>query len=372
MNNNNNKKLNYQVSILQTIAIILVVLGHTEKSGHTALSILNWVPIYSCHLPIFLFLSGYLYHPDHDRSPIPFIIKKAKTLLIPFYLINGLFLLIQTIMNNNGFNIGRSFSFSYWILQPWKYTQPLTFAIPTWFIFALFLSYIFFCLIRYLLSFALKNELVRDITLLFILICAGILSVHYINSTNAPEYQVVYLRSIIMMPFIQMGYVYKKHIEKMDNAANIIYFPTLLLIQLIIILTATEPNLTFGLYGIKDFVNAGIPYYITGMTGIAFWLRISRILSSSSKESTFVTYIGQHTKSIMMFHLSGFFILNCLIHVISKVLDISRIFYNFNYDKFHSNFYYTAADNPRAVLFYLIFGIGFSLIISMIVDKIKD
>ena len=158
MNTSKKKELNYQVSLLQAIAIILVVLGHTEKSGHTALSILNWAPIYSCHLPIFLFLSGYLYRSDYDRSPISFILKKVKTLLIPFYLINGLFLLIQAVMNDNGFSIGRSFSFSYWISQPWDHAQPMTFAIPTWFIFALFLAYIVFCLIRCLVSFIIKNE----------------------------------------------------------------------------------------------------------------------------------------------------------------------------------------------------------------------
>ena len=371
MNTNKKKELNYQVSLLQAIAIILVVLGHTEKSGHTALSILNWAPIYSCHLPIFLFLSGYLYRSDYDRSPISFILKKVKTLLIPFYLINGLFLLIQAVMNDNGFSIGRSFSFSYWISQPWDHAQPMTFAIPTWFIFALFLAYIVFCLVRCLISFIIKNELIRDIALFVVFICAGILSVHYINLNNPPEIQIVYLRSVIMIPFIQLGHIYKKYLEGKDNINNIVYFSVLLLIQVVVILKAKEPALKFGLYGIKDMVNSGVPFYITGITGTAFWLRISRILSSNTKESKLVSYIGQNTKSIMMFHLFGFFLLNCLITVISKAVDISRIFYNYNNDRFHSDLYYTAAENPRATLFYLIFGIGFSLIMAMIINRTK-
>ena len=371
MSNHKKKELNYQICLLQTIAIIMVVMGHTEKSGHTALSILNWAPIYSCHLPIFLFISGYLYRADHDRSPVNFIWKKIKTLLLPYYAINGLFLLIQTLMNKGDFNLGSDFSFSNWILQPWKTTQPLTFAIPSWFIFALFLAYIIFCLARTLLSFIIKNELIRDTFFLVLTICIGVLSVHYINLNDAPEIQVVYLRSVIMIPFIQLGFMYKKYLEEMDTLNNILYFSILFVIQLVLILTIKEPSLRFGLYGIKDFVNAGIPFYIAGVTGTAFWLRITRILASGKGNSRIITYIGQNTKHIMMFHLFGFFLLNSLINAIYKTVDISRIIYSFNTDTFHSSFYYTAADNPRATVFYLIFGIGFSIIISLLINWVK-
>ena len=49
------KKLNYQMLILQTIGIILVVVGHVGGIGLFS----DWFPISSFHMPLFVFISGY-------------------------------------------------------------------------------------------------------------------------------------------------------------------------------------------------------------------------------------------------------------------------------------------------------------------------
>lgn len=71
---------NKKISFLQTFGIILVVLGHTEKTG-TSFFIRDL--IYSFHMPLFIFISGYLlkFTTEGKIGDIQlniFIIKKLK------------------------------------------------------------------------------------------------------------------------------------------------------------------------------------------------------------------------------------------------------------------------------------------------------
>lgn len=76
------------------------------------------------------------------------LFEKIKNLLIPYYFINGGFLIFQTIIRRYGFEIGEIFSLKTWILSPWIHIQPSTFSIPTWYLPALFIAEIYFIIIR--------------------------------------------------------------------------------------------------------------------------------------------------------------------------------------------------------------------------------
>lgn len=83
---------NKKISFLQTFGIILVVLGHTEKTG-TSFFIRDL--IYSFHMPLFIFISGYLlkFTTEEKIGDIQlntFVIKKFKRLIIPYLLISSL------------------------------------------------------------------------------------------------------------------------------------------------------------------------------------------------------------------------------------------------------------------------------------------
>ena len=51
-----------QISILQCLAIIFVVVGH--RGGINLLN--EWFPINSFHMPLWFFISGYLYKVDES------------------------------------------------------------------------------------------------------------------------------------------------------------------------------------------------------------------------------------------------------------------------------------------------------------------
>lgn len=77
-----NKIINKEISFLQAIGIILVVLGH---SGKHIPYLTKW--IYSFHMPLFMFISGYLFNYNISGYK-DFFIKKTKRLLVPYFIIS--------------------------------------------------------------------------------------------------------------------------------------------------------------------------------------------------------------------------------------------------------------------------------------------
>lgn len=73
------------IDVLKGIAIVLVVMGHlyipfTDYLNET----LNQL-IYSFHMPLFIFLSGFVFHSAGDLSTIKnSVTKRCITLLIPY------------------------------------------------------------------------------------------------------------------------------------------------------------------------------------------------------------------------------------------------------------------------------------------------
>ena len=103
MNNNN-----ILVSFLQAFGIILVVIGHSYYGNTEGLWTYAW--IYSFHMPLFMFISGYLLQYGAENksialSSVPlygsggFIWKKVKRLLIPYITISTVAFSLKPLFN---------------------------------------------------------------------------------------------------------------------------------------------------------------------------------------------------------------------------------------------------------------------------------
>ena len=89
-------RLDY-IDALKGFAILLVVMGHvipwSFRSTETALAvsptpILLWHIIYSFHMPLFMFISGFLFGQSHFNSFKEYVVKmwkKTKMLLLPYF-----------------------------------------------------------------------------------------------------------------------------------------------------------------------------------------------------------------------------------------------------------------------------------------------
>ena len=366
---NINSQYDVRMMYLSGLAIIFVVFGHMSGVPTGIFTFDEWFPFYSFHMPLFLFISGYFYKEKNDQEIGRFLLKKTKNLLLPYYICNLIFLVLQTGLSKLGFSIGHTFSFYNWIVWPWVHTQPYTFAIPSWYLIAFFICCVVYSSLRKLFLLIIKASAVKEYLLLLLLLLIGFTAVFIHKQYNAGDTATVYLRSAVMLFFIQLGFIYKKILEKHDTMRNIPYFAILFGLRFITILIAIAKGgkLTFGLFELKDFGNTGISFYVAGILGIALWLRIATLLASYPKKITILAIIGNNSKYIMLFHVFGFFILNTIWFGLTHIISLLE----FDKEQFFSQIYYCASGIPQISLVYLVFGIGFSLLLVLLIEKIK-
>lgn len=73
------KERNRAIDILKAVAIILVVMGHMGFVPRLGAAFEYYFPIYSYHMPLFLFCSGYLFR-DMDWSDFGwFVWRKTRS-----------------------------------------------------------------------------------------------------------------------------------------------------------------------------------------------------------------------------------------------------------------------------------------------------
>ena len=109
MENSPKKKWNNQISVAKAIGIVLMVVGH---SGCPL--ILNRL-IYSFHIPLFFFLSGYFMRfPDSNKDLSSSIIRKLKGLYIPYVKWSVVFLLFHNAFYKWHILTSNDHSYSWW------------------------------------------------------------------------------------------------------------------------------------------------------------------------------------------------------------------------------------------------------------------
>ena len=97
---------NPTIDIAKGIAIILVVYGHVIEHSMTPLFFQNFFQnpvfklIYTFHMPLFVFISGYLMAGSLSRHSIDDVFKsRFKSLFIPFVVLAALCAILTTVLN---------------------------------------------------------------------------------------------------------------------------------------------------------------------------------------------------------------------------------------------------------------------------------
>lgn len=363
-------KFNYQMCILSAIGMIAVMLGHIDggyinESPQGIITLGGWLPYYSYHMPLFIFISGYFYNKDFENHISCFLRKKFRTMILSFYAINGAFFLFQSLIRLKGFTVGYPFSLKVWLIYPWITRQPIDFSIPTWYLIAIFLAELFFILLRKIVSFFYNNKQ-YELLLLFTTLVLGVASVICVRKLNPPEWAIVYLRSLIMVFFLEAGYFYRNYLEEnVQKINNAKYFGTLFAMQGVMI-ALLHGDLDSGLWGITNgFRFYGFAFYIEGIIGITFWLRISEFIAQIPQKFKSLIFIGKNSKWIMSFHLFGYFVMNTLIYLALKISG--KISQNalFDVGRYKTQIYYCIPKKQLAIL-YILFG----LVITFVLMKI--
>ncbi len=354
-------KENRQMRILSAMGIIFVVAGHL---GYNLFDIGELFPYYSFHVFIFLFVSGYFYKKESEERIGSYLIGKCITLLLPYFVWNLFYGILTTLLHKAGFSIGQPLSFKTLFLSPFIDGHQFLYNFPAWFVPALFIIEVINVLMRKVLTLLRLNY---EWLIFAGCLAAGMLTVwlsiggHVWGIYNLPG------RILFMLPGFQMGRIYREKLEVHDTLEDGPYF--LIVMGLQVLITIFCAGLAFSTVWVGSFANGPLVPYLTVMTGIAFWLRIARIISKIPYLSGKMVYIGRNTYSVMMHHVAAFMLVKGVFYLISYLTPLcaefdSEMFFN------EINFVYLAGGSEASKWIYLLAGIGLPLIIADLQHRI--
>lgn len=131
-NNNSMKKTKKRenwIDVLKGIGMIYVLMGHIKPS------LFFEIHIYSFHMPLFFFISGYLYNNYYPFNI--YLKRKIKSLLIPYIIFAFFALLVSAYFNGSFFKLIEEFLFL---------NGTVGWNSPIWFLIVLFITEIIYYL----------------------------------------------------------------------------------------------------------------------------------------------------------------------------------------------------------------------------------
>ena len=361
------KKINYQFKILYAFAMIMIVCNHASGGGLPLL--FNWFPIEVSSVEIFVFGAGYFYSEKNEDKVVSYTKNKIIKLLIPLYLWNMFYGIFTTIISNFGFNLGMKMTLNTLFIQPIINGHQFDFNMASWFVAPLFLAEIVYVLLRKMIK-NINNTFIAETVFVVVLFGIGIMGL-YVASLKIESAIVLLLeRTTFFLPFYGLGYYYRKYLEDRDTSSNTVYLGTLFVITAIILLVyghipgAAPSSMQFYEDGLI------IPF-ATAVVGIAFYLRLARVLEPIIGHSKLVNDIADNSFSIMVNQFLGFAVLNAIYCILWAK---AGIFKDFSLEMFKNYIFYLylpkEVDNFK--ILYVVFGLVIPIYMQKTVNAIKE
>lgn len=302
------KDRNRQMDVLLCMGIILVVLGHVGADSWKT-KLFDWFVIYSFHMPLFFFISGYFYKPEREKSCGRAILRMAGKFVVPYYIWNLVYAVLVFALKGAGlvrFNLDpgiRNF-----IVTPWLTGDQYQMNSPAWFLLTLFLvEAVYITLRKFLGKIGIRNEFLMAVPFLAMGIAGGGMMVWGVAQGG----MLTAAKMLYGISFYYLGNLYHTRLEKLDRANSIVYFGVLFVIQyFLMVITDGFPYISMWNGSITTMgKNVFLPMAVA-LTGIAFMLRVSRILTPSLGDSRIVKRISLSTKTIMLHHYAVIVLFN--------------------------------------------------------------
>lgn len=281
------------VDVAKSIGIVLVVLGHALPEGYIHQL------IYSFHMPLFFFLSGYFFSSTYFKEKVLFLKKRLKRLYLPFLLFSACFLLLHNLFLKWHFYAADQVDYSLsetlhaFLLTATRMsvTEPLL--AVYWFLKDLLIAS---CLVLFLLAFvrSLWKNKWGEWGVLLLLLCLSLLVDKWGPAIG------VYSHTLLAAAYYLFGYRYKKMQISFYHGGSSLLLSTFILC--LWVYCCGEP-FSNGMLGLSPTM---LPlYFLASLVGIYTLLGWSALLSRSSLAACFC-YVGQRTLWVFTLHLLAF------------------------------------------------------------------
>ena len=335
------KKRDDSIDIAKALGIILVVLGHTEFVYSNFL--------YQFHMPLFFFLSGFVFNESKTKPFGRFALKKIKGLYLPFVVFELIFLCFHNLFVSIGFySVESGKELIYYGINDYmkKGFQILTMGGgeqlcgPVWFLISSLEIVIVFALLFKLVNFLKINDIYKESMIL--LICIGLFFVGCY--THLPR---MLSQSMIGILFFCVGYLYKKH----KNRIKLHWYFAVISLAVIIVT---------GIFNKVDISKLEITYtwmlLISGIAGSYLILWLSGLIVRV-KHIGFLKYCGKNTIYILALHFVSF-----------KLVMIAE-WSVYRFDWVYLGSFPTYEESFWWQIPLTIAGVGIPLLIKLFVDK---
>ena len=260
------------IDVLKGIGIILVILEHTHVLFRTY--------IFSFHMPLFFFISGYLFTIDRYKNFAEFACKKVKSILVPYLFLCIVSLILAFIVSGSETN---PLEFVKQIVISKRNAMPVN---PTlWFLTCLFAIELLF----YLLTRALKNDLIKSGFIIVLSLLGFNVS---LNATLPFSFNL----SLYYLLFYLIGNLPKK--VKDNHAVKYIGFACLG-ISIVLLIYPSYFDVLQSTFETKGYYVSYVYSVLIAMIGILGCMSLSRILVHSQ----YLKRLGQNTILIFAIHI---------------------------------------------------------------------
>lgn len=367
---------NVAFGILSALAILMIVAGH---AGYDILTVGGLFPYYSFHVPLFMFISGYFYRREEEEEPLLYLKKKAKRLLLPYFIWNVIYgMLAWALRAFGGFNLGNAVSLKSLFLDPFLNGYQFLYNFAAWFVPVLFLIEMMNLCMRLVLR---KLHLDNEWLILLGSLLVGMAVVQLAIGGRVWGLYKTPGRILFLYPCFQMGQFYKKKLEAKDTLANLPYFAIVTGVQVVLSLCCN--GLAYSSVWCTGFANGPVIPYVTVVSGVAFWLRVAKILaplfgkSGGGTEAPrnpaggFLLYLGRNTYAVMMHHIMAFMLVKM---ILAGIAAHTGYLADFDFVEFHGNidYYYVVKGEEAFKMVYLAAGVALPLFLQKGLDVLKE
>lgn len=295
------KKSNKTFMILSALGILFVLDSHVGPDFSLKFVLF---PYGSFYMPMFAFISGYFFSEKHIQSwenVLKFADRKIRNLLVPYFIWVVFYGVVTAIFR--AFDLLEIGSITMIDLIHNIVTAGTSFFFndPAWFVPLLFAVIISYTLLRKVIGRHWNHYLAM---IIFALMGAGAVA---LSQTDFRTHNTFMLLKIpCFLQHYHLGVLFREKLEKHFDKLNPILVCALAAAVNWVLISIYGRNIEFPLYATMDGFALNAPFLplITSITGIAFWLKVSKCLVPILGQNRLINFISENTFFFMTHHLA--------------------------------------------------------------------
>lgn len=356
------KARDMRIDLLRSFGIFCIVYAHCMDHGFRPVHLFTVSSVFVIQL--FVFCGGYFYR-DSEIPFMKFLCKKSKQYLLPYYFWNLVYGLVSAVLRKLGvIEYGKGLSFTTLLLEPWSDGAQFYFNYASWFLLSLFVVVILTEIVRRIIAKTIGHSRNTDYCLLAVFF---LLSLGAMLLLGEEQYhyglKIAVLRPLVLLPYYQLGYVYKTYwCSGCSNRVKLIWATGLLVLHIAL-------NLVFDRLGTKmvygHFVGNPIVLMVAALSAVLLLAAIGGLLEKPLARISVISTLSRNTMSIMLHHMFVMFLIQLFLCCLG--------FPGFDGEQFRSSIWYDytfGLEREWFVLIYVAIAMAVPVVCHLVYEKI--